>query len=146
MKHSSKLRLVIIGVLILGIAFRFLNLDRKIFWHDEVYTSMRAAGYTRGDVDQLFQNQMVAAPVLQQFQQIKPGSTIADTIRSLKTEDPQHPPLYFVMARLWMAVFGSAIAVTRVFPVLISLLSLPLMYKLAIELFASRWVAGWAMA
>ena len=33
------LRLVFIALLLLGICLRFTALDRKIYWHDEVYTS-----------------------------------------------------------------------------------------------------------
>ncbi|MEO6863321.1 MAG: glycosyl transferase family 39, partial [Microcoleus sp.] len=102
--------LLAIGIL-LGIGFRFFEIDRKLYWHDEVYTSIRAAGFTRQQIDdELFQNRIVPAPELQKYQRIKPGSTAADTIRSLALEDPQHPPLYFLMARLWMQQFGSSVA------------------------------------
>ncbi|WP_316432848.1 glycosyltransferase family 39 protein [Leptolyngbya sp. NK1-12] len=134
-------------MIVLGVGFRLIALDHKIFWHDEVYTSMRAAGFTRQEIDnQLFQNHFLAAPELQFFQQIKPGSTTADTVHSLIVEDPQHPPLYFVMARYWMQQFGSSIAASRLLPALMSLLSLPLMYGLAVELFASSSTALLATA
>ncbi len=134
-------------MIVLGVGFRLIALDHKIFWHDEVYTSMRAAGFTRQEIDnELFQNHFLAAPELQFFQQIKPGSTTADTVHSLMVEDPQHPPLYFVMARYWMQQFGSSIAASRLLPALMSLLSLPLMYGLAMELFASSSTALLATA
>ena len=38
--------LLAIGIL-LGIGFRFFELGRKLYWHDEAYTSIRAAGFTR---------------------------------------------------------------------------------------------------
>jgi uncharacterized membrane protein len=129
-------------MLVLGVCFRFVNLDRKIYWHDEVYTSLRAAGYTRHEIDTaLFRNQFVPAPHLLTFQRPKPDSTIADTVRSLATEDPQHPPLYYSMAYGWMRVLGSSMAASRLLPALLSLLSLPLMYNLAMELFGVRLVA-----
>lgn len=134
--RSNWLVWLLVALIGLGVAFRFIHLDGKIYWHDEAYTSMRAAGFTRHEIDTaLFQNQFVAAPALQQFQQIKPGSTAMDTLLSLKIEDPQHPPLYFWMARGWMHLSGSSITASRLLPALLSLLSLPLMYGLAIELF-----------
>ncbi len=140
--YATGLQWFLIVMLLLGIAFRFIHLDRKVYWHDEVYTSMRAAGYMRQDLDQaLFQNQLIPAPALQKFQQIKPGSTVADTLQSLKLEDPQHPPLYFVTARFWMQQFGSSMTASRLLPVLFSLLGLPLMYGLAKALFESRSTA-----
>ncbi len=133
--------LLAIGIL-LGIGFRFFEIDRKLYWHDEAYTSIRAAGFTRQEIDdELFQNRIIPAPELQKYQRIKPGSTAADTIRSLALEDPQHPPLYFLMARLWMQQFGSSLATSRSLPAILSLLSLPLMYALAQELFASNLAA-----
>ncbi|MBD3883647.1 glycosyltransferase family 39 protein [Phormidium tenue FACHB-886] len=144
---SSGLNWVLILAIALGIGFRFLSLDRKIFWHDEAYTSMRAAGYTRAAIDEeLFQNKFFPAPELQKFQNIKPGSTANDTIQSLAAEDPQHPPLYFLMARGWMHLFGGSTFAARMLPALLSLLSLPLMYLLAAELFASRLTALLATA
>jgi uncharacterized membrane protein len=140
--HPNWLYWVLILAIALGVCFRFVNLDRKVFWHDEVYTSMRAAGYTRGEIDnELFQNKMVPASELQKFQQIKPGSTITDTLQSLITEDPQHPPFYFLMARGWMHLWGGSILASRLLPALLSLLSLPLMYLLALDLFTSPLAA-----
>ncbi|MEG4495651.1 glycosyltransferase family 39 protein [Microcoleus sp. F10-C6] len=140
------MNLLAIGIL-LGIGFRFFEIDRKLYWHDEAYTSIRAAGFTRQEIDgELFQNRIVPAPELQKYQQIKPGSTEADTIRSLALEDPQHPPLYFLMARWWMQQFGSSLTASRTLPALLSLLSLPLMYALAQELFASNLAALLATA
>lgn len=133
----------IIVLLGLGVFFRFFNLDHKVYWHDEVYTSLRAAGFTSREISQeLFQNRIVPAPELQKYQRLKQGSTPADTINSLAVEDPQHPPLYFLMARFWMQGFGSTLIASRTLPALLSLLALPLMYGLAWELFASRMVAA----
>jgi uncharacterized membrane protein len=133
---------ILMLLVVVGILFRFVNLDYKVYWHDEVYTSLRAAGYTRWEIDQeLFQNKEIAVGTLQRFQQIKPGSTIADTVHSLAKEDPQHPPLYFAMARGWLKMFGSSMTASRLLPALLSLLGLPLMYALAWELFASHEIA-----
>jgi uncharacterized membrane protein len=133
---QKTLQWLLIALLILGVGFRFINLDRKIYWHDEAYTSLRAGGWTKQAIDQeLFQNRLFAAPELQKFQQIKSGSTMTDTVDSLRIENPQHPPLYFGIARLWMQQFGGSITASRLLPALISLVSLPLMYGLALELF-----------
>ncbi len=144
------LRWLVVSLLVVGIVFRFVNLNHKVYWHDEVYTSLRAAGYTVQDISQeMFQNRVFAAKDLLRFQQIKPGSTPMDTVRSLAVEDPQHPPLYFLLDRAWVqvlgeplqAIFGSLLTAPRLLAALISLLSLPSMYALAWELFASQSVA-----
>ncbi|AFY32821.1 glycosyltransferase family 39 protein [Calothrix sp. PCC 7507] len=141
------LRFLIVFMLVLGIFFRLFNLEHKVYWHDEVYTSMRAAGFTRQEIDkEIFQNQIIPVSELQKYQRLKPGSTAVDTIKSLEIEDPQHPPLYFLMARLWMQVFGPSLTASRTLPALLSLLALPLMYGLGIELFTSRTAALLATA
>lgn len=140
---APPLKYLLIGLLVVGIVFRFVNLNHKVYWHDEVYTSLRAAGYTRAEIDRtLFQNQVSDIADLQQFQQLKPGSSAWDTVESLVTEDPQHPPLYFLLARGWMQRLGSyPLAVPRSLPAILSLLALPALYLLAWELFASHAVA-----
>lgn len=139
------LRLFLLILLVTGVFFRFFHLDYKIYWHDEAYTSIRAAGFTRQEIDQeIFQNHIIPAPYLLKFQRLKPGSTVVDTINSLKIEDPHHPPLYFLMARFWMQMFGSSLTASRTLPALLSLLALPLMYALGVELFASTTVALFA--
>ncbi|MGF1495152.1 MAG: glycosyltransferase family 39 protein [Microcoleaceae cyanobacterium] len=131
----------------IGILFRFIALDRKVYWFDEVYTNLRAAGYRVGEVkSRLFQNQIFTAPQLQQYQTLKPNSTVQDTLQSLVQEDAQHPPLYFLLARVWMQQFGGSIVASRSLPVLLSLLALPAMYALAWELFHSQLVSWLAMA
>ncbi len=144
---SRGLGFLIIILLILGVFFRFANLEHKLYWHDEVYTSLRAAGFNSKEIGQeIFQNRILAPQDLHKFQRLKPGSTPADTIKSLAIEDPQHPPLYFLIARFWMQIFGSSIAASRSLPAMLSLLSLPLMYALGLELFASPLAALLATA
>jgi uncharacterized membrane protein len=144
------LKASLIGLLIVGVVFRFVNLNHKVYSHDEVYTSIRAAGYTHAAIDQaLFQNQIIPAHDLQTFQHIKPGSSVGDTVHSLAVESPQHSPLYFLITRFWMqafdgvltTLFHSSLTTTRSLSVLLSLAGLPLMYVLAWELFASHSVA-----
>jgi uncharacterized membrane protein len=142
LEQQKWLRSLLVILLILGIFFHFFNLDRKIVWHDETYTAMRAAGYTVEEVSlKIFQNRIVSVPDLQQYQTIKPNSTFQDTLTSLALEDPQHPPFYFLIARFWMQAFGSSLVASRMLPVLISLISLPFIYFLALELFASKLTA-----
>jgi uncharacterized membrane protein len=141
------LRLFLIIVIVIGIAFRFVALDGKIYWHDEVYTTLRAAGYTGEEfAHEFYQNRMVSPIDLLKYQQLKPGSTPLDTLNSIATEDPQHSPFYFLLARVGMFLFGHSIITSRFLPVLISLISLPFMYLLAWELFQSPQTALLATA
>jgi uncharacterized membrane protein len=50
--HQTSLRFLIIVLLVLGVFFRFLNLDRKVYWDDETITSLRVSGYTIEEMSQ----------------------------------------------------------------------------------------------
>jgi uncharacterized membrane protein len=50
--HQTSLRFLIIVLLVLGVFFRFVNLDRKVYWDDETITSLRVSGYTIEEMSQ----------------------------------------------------------------------------------------------
>lgn len=146
LQFCSGFQFFILVTLLLGIGFRFFHLDYKLYWQDEVYSTMRAAGFTRAEIKrEIFNNRLVFASDLQKYQRPKLDSTPIDTINALAIEDSKHPPLFFLLAHFWMRWFGSSMAASRMLPVLISLLSLPLMYGLAMELFASVKIARLAV-
>lgn len=141
------LRLFIIIVLVLGIFFRFLNLDHKVYWHDEAYTSLRISGYTTTEVlPQVFNGQITSIEDLQKYQRPNPEKNLIEAIQALAIDDAQHPPLYYVMVRFWVQLFGDSVAVTRSLSALISLLVFPCIYWLCQELFQSPLVGGIAIA
>ena len=138
--------LLIIIVLVLGVFFRFVNLDHKVYWHDEAYTSLRISGYTSTEVvQQVFNGQVIGISDLQKYQRPNPEKGLVDTIKSLAIEDAQHPPLYYLMVRFWVQLFGNSVAVTRSLSALISLLVFPCVYWLCLELFESPLVGGIAI-
>ncbi|MEG3843349.1 glycosyltransferase family 39 protein [Microcoleus sp. herbarium14] len=137
----------IVIVLVIGIFFRFANLDRKFYWIDETYTSLRVSGYTEAEMLKQISYQKITSPSdIQKYQQINSEKTLSDTLNSLATEDPQHPPLYYVLARFWAQQFGSSVAAMRSLAAVISLLVFPAIYWLAWELFESPAVAWMAIA
>jgi uncharacterized membrane protein len=138
---------IIIAVLVIGIFFRFANLDRKFYWVDETYTSLRVSGYTEAEIIKQISYQKITSPSdLQKYQQINSEKTLSDTLNSLATEDPQHPPLYYVLSRHWAQWFGSSVVAMRSLAAVISLLVFPAIYWLAWELFESSAVAWMAIA
>ncbi|WP_442945002.1 glycosyltransferase family 39 protein [Nostoc sp.] len=118
----SWLRFLIIFLLAMGILFRFFNLDGKVYWHDETYASLRISGYTKTEAkQQLFNNRVIGGESFTQFQGANPEKSLNDTIMSLAKQDPQHPPLYYIIARLWMEVFGNSVTAIRSLSACISL-------------------------
>lgn len=140
---SKWLKILLAMVLTLGIFFRCVNLNQKPYWHDEIFTSLRVSGYTTEEVRQhLYQGQTIGIEELQRYQHLSTEKNAIATIQSLAKEEPQHPPLYFLIARVWAQWFGSSIAAMRSLSVAIALLTIPLIYWLCLELFASPLV-GW---
>ncbi|WP_414517802.1 glycosyltransferase family 39 protein [Nostoc sp. PCC 9305] len=132
----SWLRFLTIFLLTMGILFRFSNLDGKVFWQDETYASLRISGYTINEAkQQLFNNRVIGKESFAQFQGANPDKSLNDTIMSLAKQDSQHPPLYYIIARLWMEIFGNSITAIRSLSACISLLVFPCIYWLCRELF-----------
>jgi uncharacterized membrane protein len=144
-KQSSLtwLRLFIIVFLVSGIFFRFVNLERKVYWHDEAYTGLRVSGYTKQELtQQVFNGRIIIVDNFKEYQYPNSEKSVIDTIKSLAREDAQHPPLYYLMVRLWLQWFGNSVAVARSLSAIISLVALPCFYWLCIELFNSS-IVGW---
>jgi len=144
-KQYLKLNYFLAIVIALGIFFRFANIDKKVYWYDETVTSIRLSGYTKEDFSDLVSDsQVIRIADLQKYQQPDPKKGLIDTIRSLAVENPEHPPLYFMLARLWGQGFGYSPAAMRSFSAAVSLLAFPLMYWLCRELFElplTGWIA-----
>jgi uncharacterized membrane protein len=133
-----------VAAAVLGVIFRLSALDTKAYWFDETFTSLRISGSTDHELIDVFRktNDFVSAHELQKFQEPRTGRNAVDTVRGLALEEPQNPPLYFVMARLWAEIAGGSIYWTRFLTALLSLAVLPLIYWLCQELFGSALV-GW---
>ncbi|MHC5741555.1 MAG: glycosyltransferase family 39 protein [Nostoc sp.] len=132
----SWLRFLIIFLLTMGILFRFSNLDGKVFWQGETYVSLRISGYTINEAkQQLFNNRVIGKESFAQFQGANSEKSLNDTIMSLAKQDSQHPPLYYIIARLWMEIFGNSVTAIRSLSACISLLAFPCVYWLCRELF-----------
>jgi uncharacterized membrane protein len=136
--YSKSFRFLIIFFLVVGIVFRFTNLDRKIYWDDEVYTSLRVSGYTVEElVEQVYNGRVISIEKLQNYQGANSEKSVIDTVKSLAIEEPQNPPIYYVITRLWVQYFGNSVVVTRSLSALLSLIALFYLYWFCRELFQS---------
>ncbi|MEA5467489.1 glycosyltransferase family 39 protein [Spirulina sp. 06S082] len=146
-KSPTKLHWFFIIVLILGIFFRFYNLDGQVYWHDEALTSSRIAGYTKNEIrSAVFTGEIIRVQDLQKYQSSSPEKNFWDTIKVLATDANEHPPLYYGLLRLWANIFGFSITAIRCFSVIISLLIFPCLYWLCWELFRSELIGWMAIA
>ncbi|MGF1601866.1 MAG: hypothetical protein ACFCU8_07565 [Thermosynechococcaceae cyanobacterium] len=139
--------LLIVIILLLGVCLRFYNLDHKLYWHDETFTSLRVSGYQSQEYLQtLFDGHLVSVADLQVYQTPRPNGNPGDVIKSLAIEDAQHPPLYYLLMWGWVQIWGHSPTITRLLSVCLSLLAFPALYWLCIELFAAPLIGGVAMA
>lgn len=142
---SKWLRFLVLTILVLGIFFRFVNLDQKIFWGDEFFTSLHVSGYTGLELEQgFYSGQIISIEDLQKYQSINSERSLLEKIKSL--ENDVHPPLYYLILIFWSQCFGSSVAAIRSLSALISLLSFPCIYWLCLELFESSLVGWMAIA
>lgn len=137
-KHG--LEFLFITVLVLGLFFRFANLGEKVYWHDETLTSLRIFGYTKTElVEEAFTGKVITVDEFLQYQRLSPEKGFGDTLKALMG-NAEHPPLYYLSARLWAAWFGSSEEAMRSLSALISLIAIPGIYWLSWELFQSHLV------
>lgn len=130
------LRFLIITVFALGVFFRFYNLDTKVYSQDETHTSLRISGYTSLEVQrQIFNSRTLKKEAFDKFQSLNYEKGLGDTLMSLAIEDPQRPPLYYLLIRIWVQLFGTSVTAIRSFSAIVSLLVFPSLYWLCRELF-----------
>lgn len=141
-------KLLLVLMLTLGIVFRFTNLDSKVYWSDEVFTALRSSGYSEVEAIRGMRSKAsLNSKDIQRYQyEGEQSSSIESVINSLATEDPQHPPLYFLMSKVWTQWFGNTVTARRSLSAVISLLAFPLVYWLCVELFNSSLVGLVAIA
>jgi len=138
------LKILVITIVGLSILFRFTNLGQKIYCGDESWTSVAISGHTLNELKQEISDSKGVVPItiFNKYQHINTDRNVGNTVNYLITSDPQHPPLYYVMLRLWVQIFGDSPTGIRSLSAVISLLIFPCVYWLCLELFESHLV-GW---
>lgn len=142
--HFTWLRILVITLLVMGVFFRLVNLDKKIISNEETASVLRITGHTWAEIEKFNNGQIIGVEDLQKYLQFSSDKSVIDTVKGLATEEPQHSPLYYIMARRWLQWFGNSIGVFRSISALLSLLVFPCLYWLCQELFSSslpRWIA-----
>jgi uncharacterized membrane protein len=138
---------VVAIAILAGLALRFANLDLKPYWHDEIYTLLSISGHSAQEaIQHLLSNQVISIGDMLRYQQPDAHTSLGHTLSRLIDEDPQHPPLYYGLSRLWAEWFGSSAIAVRGLSAMISMFELPLVYWLCQELFGSVAVGRMAVA
>lgn len=142
------IRAVAIIAIAFGVVFRCSNLDRQVYWNDEVFSSLRISGVNIRQLRREVVGRILTVDDLQQYQHFSAGHGVKGIIESCE-EEPQHPPLYFILAGILTHWFGYSIAAMRGLAALFGLLLLPGIYWLCLELFGTlttAWIGVALMA
>jgi uncharacterized membrane protein len=138
----QRIQLLALICLLLGVFFRFSELGKMMYSHDEVYTSLRAAGYTGSEViDSIWDGRVKSRDDIRHFLEPSKDKNVFDTLSVIARSMPQLSPLYFISAHYWMRLVGSSPFAMRWLAALFSLLAIPGMYWLCLELFRSQKTA-----
>lgn len=128
------LRAFIIFLLILGIIFRFINIDKKPYSFSETITLSQIYGYTDTEITEVLNGQVITIQDLHKYQHPNSEKTLFNTIEGIGAK-AQLTPLYFILARFWVQWFGDS--TIRSLSATLSLLAFPCIYWLCLELFGS---------
>ncbi|MGL5080393.1 MAG: glycosyltransferase family 39 protein [Microcoleaceae cyanobacterium] len=139
---SRKNQLIfVLGSLLLavGIFFRFYNIDLKKPWIDECITQVRISdfGYSAEDWQPMLKGEIVTIANLKQQLEQQPHQSFLYLLTEKLIQQPEHPPLYYLMARMVAGWSDNQIATLRSVSAYISLLAFPGIYWLCVELFGS---------
>lgn len=139
---------VFVALLVLcGSVLRFVNLEKKPYWHDETYTALRVSGYDQHDdaEPRLYTGRVVTRGDFQVFQRANWERSAVDTARGLARKEPQLPPGYFVAARTAGHLLGDTVTATRGLSAICAVLALPALFWLCVEWAGNRRAAWMAM-
>ncbi|GAB4131436.1 MAG: hypothetical protein Fur0046_00420 [Cyanobacteria bacterium J069] len=133
-------------LILLGVLFRVYGLGDRVYWVDEVATSVRISGYTRAEVAEQLSDGVPRSPAeLQQFLHPAPDLPLRQVLRTL-VQSPEHSPLYFLIAHAWTKLWSSSVVALRSLSLLFSLIALGLIGRLAGQLFNSAKTGAIATA
>lgn len=130
------------SALVAGALLRFHDPAHPWLSHDEVFTLLRSAGYPAASLDALTaQHDPISAASLQTYLQLSPLHCWSDTFRALASH-PEHPPLYFLLARLVRERLNDSVSALRHLSGVFSLIALPALHQLSRQVSARAGVAA----
>lgn len=143
--QPTSLRLLV-GALLLAMLFstslRLIAANYSVYFDkDEVRKLMRTSGFTVPQIQsQLMSAEpMTAGGLVDRYQYACSRCAEAPSLAALEA-NREHPPLYYLLLQKWLGLFGQWLS-PKVFATLVTLVTLPALYWLAVELF-DDWLAG----
>jgi uncharacterized membrane protein len=126
---------------VIGAVLRFVDLDKKEFWHDECETTLVLSGLSESQLWSTLNKGPITAGSLIRFQKIGPDSTPEKMLSVLEKDEPGHTPLFYLLEYLVGALCGCSPFSMRFLSALFGVLQLPVIYLLAREIWESDEMA-----
>lgn len=140
-RHIITSRLILIPILLLAALVRFHGIGVHSLWTDEFVSLQLACG--RGAVaDNLPRDVIIDHPIAPT--QLRDAYPIW-RIYTHAMEQDTHPPLYPMVLRCWIAIFGETATAARSLSAMMSLLAVWLLYE-SVRQMNGPTVAAWAAA
>ena len=130
---------------VVGGGMRFVNLDRKQFWYDESYTALIVSGHYSRQLSDDISHRILPLSELTKYRSVGEQSTVNNTLGAMIEDEPGKSPIFYFLEQIFCKLFGSSPFVMRLASVIISLLSLPVIFWLARETYGSRILAALTM-
>lgn len=138
-RYRRWLTVALLVVTIVGLAFRLIGLQKRMYWTDECFTLNSISGFTLARMDGELTERGVCAPSDVLFYQ-EPHGGMWQTIQQLMVSAPEQTPLYFVLGKL--TLLSSSVRGAFVLPRVVSCVAgtalILLAYWLSRELGTSR--------
>lgn len=133
--------------LIVGAILRFVWLESKPPWNDELATLVFSLG---NSLQSMPLDQPIAIDTLLAPLQPQPNRTVADVVERLMSEST-HPPVYFILTHWWLKLFpteGGLVSVwaARSLSALFGIAAIPAVFGLGRLIWRSRWAGQGAAA
>jgi uncharacterized membrane protein len=141
--YRSYFAWLLIGVAIAaGICFRICDLDRKVFWQDEIDTRCYIAPRNlKVELGYVFSKQELLQRV-----EIDRSKSVVDVTQNLAYNAAEQLPLYYVVARSWVDMLGDSTLNLRLLSAIFGIAGIAAAYFLGLELFENRLAGGFAAA
>ena len=136
--HFIKLDVVCKSAIALGIFLRFLWVQKRELWYDEVLSVLLSA--SQKNAYQLPQNVPVELAKVSQLLFIPQDTSFLDATKDVikGTLGDPHPPLFYLAEHVWMRWFGSGEGALRSLMLLVSVAALGAAYAASKQLLGRR--------
>jgi uncharacterized membrane protein len=137
---------LVLSFFVFAVAFcclRFVRLEQKLYWVDEVATSEHITPDIADQIESgLESGDIKNAGQVASLMELSKPATLSGTVVDLVASDPHHTPPYYLLLNLWSRLFGLEPGKLRLLSAVFSLAAVPALYWLALELFQSPLIAA----